>query len=297
VSGERRRAVSTPGERREPGRRGPLGLIASLVIHAVMVALFVRIVIVPYDFLTPPGRKAVPLLVERIGFLALPRSPQAQRVQPRSGGDNRPPRAAAAPAPVVAPSAVPAAIPEVPRQAAPPRDTSGAGLVVGAGGAAQGIRPSFADPRIWAPNAPVVIAPMSPKQRIDSAIAARVRALEDSLAGLPAERAPGDWTFMRGGKKYGIDQKLIHLGDYSLPTAVLALLPLNAQGNPAAYERGRRLDMMRAEIQEQAARVARDEDFRAAVKALRERKLKEQQDQQKKKTGEPTPDKPVPGLP
>jgi hypothetical protein len=265
----------------------------SLAIHLVLVALFVRIVIVPYDFLTPKGPKAAPLVVERIGFLALPRSVEPQRERPRSGGDNRSPSAVPAPAAVPAPTAVPATIPEPPKEAAPRPEPSGAGPVVGAGGATMGVRPTFTDPRIWAPNAPVVVAPMSPKQRIDSEIAERVRSLEDSLAGIPHERAPGDWTFTRGGKKYGIDQKYIHLGDFSLPTALLALLPLNVQGNPAAYENGKRNARMRADIQDQAARMARDEDFNAAVKALRARKEKERQDQ-KKKPPEPTPDRPVP---
>ena len=293
MSDNRRRALSIPGERSDQGRRGPGGLVLSLAIHLVFLALFVRIVIVPYDLLTPKGPKAAPLVVERIGFLALPRSAQPQHERPRSGGDNRPPSAVPAPAPIPAPATVPATIPEVPKQVAPPKGTSGAGPVVGAGGAVQGVRPTFTDPRIWAPNAPVIVAPMSPKQRIDSAIAERVRELEDSLAGIPHERAPGDWTFTRGGKKYGIDQKYIHLGDFSLPTALLALLPLNVQGNPAVYERDKRNAMMRADIQEQAARMARDQDFRAAVKALRDRKEKERQDQ-KKKSAEPLPDKPVP---
>ena len=128
---------------------------------------------------------------------------------------------------------------------------------------------------------------------MDSAIAAMINPIEDSLARLPRERAPGDWTVERNGKKYGIDQKYIHLGNFSLPTAVLALLPLNVQGNPTTMERERRLSTMRGEIQEQAARVARDDDFRAAVKALRERKEKERLDQ-RKKSGEATPDRPVP---
>ena len=294
MSDKRRRALSTPGERRDPARRGPGVLLVSLAIHVVLVALFVRIVIVPFDFLASPGRKAIPLPVERIGFLALPRSAQPQRATPRAGGDNRTPRAQqAVPTPIAPPPAVPSTIPEPPKQAAPPVEAGGAGPVVGQGGAAAGIRPSFADPRIWAPNAPIVVAPMSPKQRLDSAIAARVHAIEDSLAMLPVERAPGDWTVTRNGKKYGVDQKWIHLGNFSLPTAILALLPLNVQGNPAVYERDRRLATMRAEIQEQAARIARDEDFRAAVKALRERKEKERQEE-KKKPAEPAPDRPVP---
>jgi hypothetical protein len=270
-------------------------LFVSLAIHVVLLALFVRIVIVPFDFLAPRGAPPKPLLVERIGFLALPRGAVPERATPRAGGDNRPARAQPA-APIIAPPSVPAAVPAAPKAAAPPSEPGGAGAVVGRGGATEGVRPLFADPRIWAPNAPIVVAPMSPKQRLDSAIAARVHALEDSLAMLPHERAPGDWTVTRNGKKYGIDQKLIHLGDFSLPTAVLALLPLNAQGNPTTFERDRRLATMRGEIQEQAARMARDEDFRAAVKALRERKEKERQDQ-KKKAGEPAPDRPLPGTP
>ena len=291
-----RRALSTPGERPDPARRGPGVLLVSLCIHVVLLTLFVRIVIVPFDFLRPHDAPPKRLLVERIGFFALPRGAEPQRATPRSGGDNRTPRAQPAAPPIVAPPSVPAAVPAVPKAAAPPAEPGGAGPVVGQGGATQGVRPLFADPRIWAPSAPIVVAPMSPKQRLDSAIAARVHALEDSLAMLPHERAPGDWTITRNGKKYGIDQKFIHLGDFSLPTAVLALLPLNAQGNPALYERDRRLATMRGEIQEQAARALRDEDFRAAVKALRERKEKERQDQ-KKKPAEPAPDRPLPSAP
>ncbi|HLA91700.1 MAG TPA: hypothetical protein VJL28_14830 [Gemmatimonadaceae bacterium] len=296
MTGSRRRAISTPGERRDPVPRGPGGFLVSLAVHAVAIALLLRVVVLQADYLTPPGTKAQPIIVERIGFLAVPRAPTPQRETPRAGGDNRPARAAPAPTapPVVAPPAVPSGIPTAPPPAASARDTLGAGPVVGAGGVVPGVRPSFSDPRIWAPSAPVVVAPMSPQQRMDSVIAARVRAFEDSMAALPTERAPGDWTFTHRGKTYGIDRRYIHLGDFSLPTAVLALLPMNATANPVAVERERRLRTMRGEIQEQAARVARDEDFRAAVRALRERKEKERADQQKKRPAEPAPARPAP---
>src|ERR1019366_10635438 len=104
VSAIRRHAVSMPGERADLGRRGPGGLALSLAIHVVLLALFVRIIIVPYDLLTPKGTKAPPLVVERIGFLALPRSAESQRERPRSGGDNRPASALPTPAPVPAPA-------------------------------------------------------------------------------------------------------------------------------------------------------------------------------------------------
>jgi hypothetical protein len=286
-----RRAISTPGEPREPTRRSPAGIVSSVAIHVVFILLVARLVIVgPRELDRLLGTKAQPLPVERIGFLALPRSDTPPKEAPRSGGDNRPAqRAPAEPLPaLVAPSAVPSTI--VPAPSRPPQpETGGAGSVVGSGGATQGVRPSFSDPRVWAPPAPIVVAPRTPTQRMDSAIAAIVQTVEDSLARLPQERAPGDWTFRRNGKKYGIDGSLIHLGDFSLPTAILALLPLNATANPSAVERDRRLNIMRGEIQAQVARAARDDDFYRAVKALRERKEKEREEQKKTGADQPIP--------
>ena len=92
----------------------------------------------------------------------------------------------------------------------------------------------------------------------------------------PGDIAFFDQTFDRNGKKYGIDPKMIRLGDFSIPTALLALLPMNnVQANPTGIERARRLSSMRTEIMEQADRRARDDDFYAAVRALRLRKEKE----------------------
>ena len=58
------------------------------------------------------------------------------------------------------------------------------------------------------------------------------------------------------------------------------------QGNPIAYEREKRLAMMRSEILEQAAQAMNEEDFRRAVKAIRERKEKERKALEKKKKDE-----------
>jgi hypothetical protein len=265
--------------------------VSSVAIHAVLVLLLAQLVIVgPRELDELLGTKTKPLPVERIGFLALPRSDTPPKETPRSGGDNRAPQRAPAdlvPA-LVAPSAVPIGIVPAPSRA-PQAETGGTGPVVGSGGATQGVRPSFSDPRVWAPPAPIVVAPRTPTQRMDSAIVAMIQPVEDSLARLPQERAPGDWTFKRNGKKYGIDGSLIHLGDFSLPTAILALLPLNTTANPSAVERDRRLNVMRGEIQAQAARAARDDDFYRAVKALRERKEKEREDQKKAGVDQPIP--------
>ena len=121
-------------------------------------------------------------------------------------------------------------------------------------------------------------APKSPKERLDSALAARLKAHNDSLAALALTgRRPGDWTVTKKGKKYGIDQKNIYIGDITIPTAVLALLPLNVQGNPTTIERERTLNAMHGAIADQAQGVMNEEEFREAVKRIRERKERERQ--------------------
>jgi hypothetical protein len=139
----------------------------------------------------------------------------------------------------------------------------------------------------------VIIAPIVPQTRADSLrvlLAERIYALEDSLSRLYPDgaRRPGDWTFNLGGQKYGVDGNMIRLGKFSLPTAALAMLPLNVQANPVAMERARRLDVMREEIQTQAMRALRDDEFYAAVRALRERKERERREaEQGRQGGEP----------
>jgi hypothetical protein len=137
----------------------------------------------------------------------------------------------------------------------------------------------------------------APQTRADSLhdlLADKIRILNDSIAAAGPQRAPGDWTFTDSkGRKYGVDQQFIRLGKFSIPTAVLALLPLNVQANPIQLERQRTMNEMTRQIQEQAARAARDDDFKAAVRALRERKDKERREAQAKAKGEaPPPVKP-----
>ncbi len=168
--------------------------------------------------------------------------------------------------------------------------------MIGGGGPTRGVRPSYNDPRLWLPTGPVVSAPMQPTTRAESLytmLAEKIRLMNDSIAlarGNP--RAPGDWTVNLGGKKYGIDQQFIRLGKFSIPTAVLGMLPLNVQANPIAMERARVMSGMSREIQDQALRVSRDDDFRAAVRALRARKDKERREAQAKAETPPAPAKP-----
>lgn len=278
---QKRRITLLPQRRAGDPRASALAFVLQLLLIAVVVPAL--LVPVAYDFFTDDaGRAVVP---ERISFqVALPTQGPPERRPAQDGGDNRPrvddPTPAPAPAPVVAPSQVPSGVPARPSR--PATDAGGYGPLVGGGGPTEGIRPSFTDQRLWVRHSDAVVAPIVPMTRADTLrqmLERGIVAYADSMARLaPGGRAPGDWTFDVGDKKYGIDGQMIRLGDFSLPTAALAMLPLNVQANPVAVERARRLESFRQEIQTQAVRAMRDDAFYEAVRALRERKEKERRE-------------------
>jgi hypothetical protein len=92
------------------------------------------------------------------------------------------------------------------------------------------------------------------------------------------QREPGDWTVTHNGQKFGIDRKFIHIGPVSIPTAILALLPLNVTGNPSTIERERRSSEIHSDIMAQAQRRINDADVDKAIKAIRERKDRERRE-------------------
>src|SRR5207244_4085435 len=106
---------------------------------------------------------------ERISFLVLPSGPTTQ--PGRNGGDGRAVGSGRpTPAPrYVAPTRAPAVVPAAPPPAAGVPDRTGApggsGAVVGEAGPTEGMRPTFADPRLWdRPGSHVVSAPKSAKE-------------------------------------------------------------------------------------------------------------------------------------
>lgn len=254
-------------------RRPPAYLLVSIGLHLMLVAVLLRVVITPNAFLTVfSGRKSVPVPAERIGFLVLPKATGAPVIG-RSGGDNRP-ATKAAPVKLVPPTTVPNALPPI---APPTKATSdeGSGPLVGTGGPARGIRPTYTDPRLWPTPGDVVMAPKTATQRLDSVIADLIGPYNDSIAVAAGRRKPGDWTFERDGKKYGIDPQMIHLGKFSIPTALLGLLPLNVQANPILAERNKASLQLNSDIRSQAQRGMNEADFKKAVRSIRERKERE----------------------
>jgi hypothetical protein len=264
-------------------RRSGAPLAVSLTVNAVVIALFFRAVTsgVQWSELWRPGASAQ-VEPERIGFVQLPAPAPPQ--EGRDGGDGRPrsatPSRNAAPR-AAAPTTVPTTIPPVgPAQAA---EAGGSGDVVGAGGPTEGIRPSYTDPRLWTRPGAVATAPRTAKERIDSVIADRLTPVRDSIVAAQAlaagQRAPGDWTMKGPGGKWGMDQSNIHLGKVKIPNAVLALLSGNLQknlrGNPTEMANDRRLAEVRADLLQHASREMSEDEFRKAVKEIRQRKDRE----------------------
>jgi hypothetical protein len=255
-------------KKRERRIDGPL--LVSIALHIVVGAALVLVLSFPNPIrqwlIMEHGEQPT---VEHITYVA---TPSAGSATARSGGDNVPVRGKRRARPLVAPTTVPTAIPPAPVSTEPP---SGAGPVVGAGGAGEGVTPSYGDPRVWAPTGPTYYAPKTQAERLDSAISTRVFAHNDSMALYNHGRQPGDWTFEKNGQKYGMDQQKIYLGKLALPTALLALLPLNVQGNPARYQNDRMKESQRQEIYLNAQRAMDNDEFKDAVKQIRERKDRE----------------------
>lgn len=254
------------------------GLVASLALHALMLAVVAQAVRVPVSYLGGLLRQ-------------VPAAPPAERVvylEPGAGGGGAPAArepdvptsTAATPVPIRAPSTPPSVLPPVatPREPAVGAGSGGgrgAGFGPGvAGGPAEGLQPAYSDPRVWARPEPRRL-PSTVAERIDSMITADLGSVRDSIAAEAERRRAGDWTFDRNGRRYGLDERFIHLGRLTIPTALLGMLPIKAQANPIAVERDRKFSQLSREVREQANRLHTEADFREAVRMTRERKDRE----------------------
>jgi hypothetical protein len=198
---------------------------------------------------------------------------------------SRRPERAAAPAaepapPLVAPREIPTELPPLPADTAARSATRPlAGPLGGGAGPSRRALPTYSDPRVWVADPPLVYAPKTDEARLDSALAATLGRYRDSLVAntySPNKFERGDWTVERDGQKWGIDQHAIRLGRLSIPTALLGLLPLNQwNANPIAVERDRAMMSMRSDILYHAQGAMNEEQFRKAVRAIRDRKERE----------------------
>jgi hypothetical protein len=260
--------------------RSRASLFISLGIHSVVAVALVNIVF-RYDLGTRStferSERSTP---ERLRYIRVVAEPSA-------GGRATATQATSGPAATVRlrpPTRVPVGIPQRP----PGSAAAAPGVEDRAGGAgrgtdvtpATGVQPSYTDPRLWPEPGPFVPVPKTSAQRTDSAVKAAFGIFIDSMRTAEANkgRAPGDWTFKdKKGGKWGWDQAGIRLGRVTIPQAVLSLLPLNVQTNPTFNDpvTVREAAFRRGDLLYHAKRAASEDEFRRAVKRIRERKDRE----------------------
>lgn len=264
----RRVASESPNGARK--RLSPF-FLASMGVHVVVAVALMRMLILNADFSNEPKRQSESQ--ERVGFVRLS-NPNAKPTAGKAGGDGRPDRPREIH--VQAPTAIPLTIPTpAPAATVKPTEEPGTGPLIGGGGPSRGVRPSYSDGRLWTPPMPIVAPPKTVAQTIDSLIADGIAPYNDSIAAVAERRDPTDWTIEKGGYKWGIDKRAIRLGPVSIPTALLAMLPLNLQGNPTDIQRNRAYAAMHRDITWHAQQAINDADFMKAVRSIRERKERE----------------------
>jgi hypothetical protein len=273
-------------------RRDPIPLLLSIVVH-VAVAFAILNAAFHYDFskvLAPPTN--APKL-ERVTYFNLP--PQGG-VTGGADTTNAPARAKKPARGLVAPKTTPTTLPPVPVTGGQPGGVEGGRGRAAEAGVTTGIVPAEPDPRLSRDPHEFFPAPKTHAERVDSAVRASIYAYNDSVAKARAGagRAPGDWTYEgKNGQKWGIDGNKIYLGKFAIPSAVLAALPIRIQGNPGETIADRLVTTRRADLLLHAESQAHDDEFKSAVKRIRERKDKERQEKKAAETDKPaatTPD-------
>lgn len=266
-------------------------VLVSIAVHVVVIALIASITF-RYPIASLFGPKE-PLPTERIQYVKVQPQPSgapgdASPVKPKA----KPKKAEVQPQ-LIAPSVIPTELPPI----APPTitagvpggtGTGGGGNGTGTGGLGSGMQPSLPDPRIGLrPN--TLRMPLSVAQRNDSAVKAiymAYRAAEIDAASHQG-RNPKDWTFEKNGQKYGLDSSWIYLGKFKLPSAILAALPFNTGGvDGTRIIEGRNASWIQNDIYSHSQGMTED-DFRAAVRRIRERvdREKKEADDAKKNSG------------
>lgn len=258
-------------------RRTTGSLAVAIAIHVVAIAMLVQIA-----FRYPLGQLmglSETDVQERVQYVSLP----AQPTENSGGGPAVTQARSAAPAALQAPRVTPSAIPILaPKEpvAAQAAGGSGMGFGVSGSGLATGMVPRQPDSRIALIAGPIARAPRTVAQDVDSIVSLAIGIVRDSIAIASGIRKPGDWSFKgKNGQTWGWDQSGIRLGKFTIPQALLALLPLNAS-SPTSPIEARSAGFIRRDVAENGQRAISEDEFRASVKRIRERKERERRQKQ-----------------
>jgi hypothetical protein len=275
--------------------RSRTSLAVSLGIHLAATVALLNIVFrypIGRSIEDQPGRVAP----EQLRYVRVAPAPSAggsaQAMQPAQG----PVATRRLRAPAGVPVGIPQPLPSAQVVAPGVEDRSGGAGRAGDVTPGTGVQPAYTDPRLWPQPGPFTPLPKTMAERTDSAVKAAFGIFLDSMRVAEANRgrAPGDWTFKdKNGRRWGWDTSGIRLGKVTIPQAVLALLPLNVQANPTFNDpvTRREAGFRMGDIAYHANRAVSDDEFRRAVKRIRERKDRERAAERgtKANDGEPQP--------
>ena len=285
-------------------RTTPSTVFAAIAVHVLVIVLLVRLVTLGHGLHDWFGlRPSADSLQERVTYVE-PQKPEPKPPEPKPEPKPVAKAVQAQPTAPVVPSA-----PSLPRETAVDPalvaagrsggDSSSTGLgkprPFGIDPALVGLAPVNADPRVWAPGVGGINLPRSNQQMLDSAIGWAIASAADSLDSIArlydANRQPAEWVKrMKNGEKWGWDKTGLRLGKYTVPNALLALLPASAQrgmqSNPIEAASSRSILMAREDINRFASQAMGEADFRKALKEMRVRKDREYEARSKARAAE-----------
>jgi hypothetical protein len=294
--------VRRPLDLNFPRQRGwpRVALVVSIIVHGLL-------------FLSPVESRPPDLVTREPTLIAVP--PATDRGTPEAmifvtPGERTAPRSDVRPREVTGrgtlqnarpPEAGPAVVvpPEAPVQ---PADT-GRTTVPGKRGFAT-VGPAYGDGLLWVRPVPVSPADVARNlerthfEQVDSAVTVIMQAFLDSLdheRGAELARIP-NWTTTLSGKKFGVDSRYIYLAGLKIPAAVLALLPL-PEGNIDQTRAYNHLMDLRADIEQAARRADNMDEFKRAIRELRERKQRERDFERAQRETPPPPPPENPATP
>jgi hypothetical protein len=174
--------------------------------------------------------------------------------------------------------------PAPPRPLAERTERAAAPIPTRARGRIGRLGPGLGEGKLWVEPLPLpprqlaaVLTRKDARELADSFVTAVVQAYLDSIAHDPdaAMLRPPAWVANVGGTKFGIDASNIYVAGLKIPTALLALLPLPGAGNQRPIDHD--LEGMAYDLRVAGARARNLDDFRRAVRELRQKKEEERE--------------------
>lgn len=263
-----------------------------MLVHLVVAIVLVRTISVNTAFRRYLGLDSAPTVQEQVTFVESSTRELPSVVERPQDPGIVAERAAASRGPELAPPSAPVA---APLRFVEAGDTVGGRVLSPEGAATYGLKPG-GDPRLWTPadveslqralRSAALYGGVPGARELDSVITFTLLAAKDSLDSLNVLRSWGpttaSWTKQdANGGTWGMDASGIRLGKVTIPSALLALLPMGVQqsmsGNPINADRARRLAYAQSDIARFRESGPGNDMFKTLVDELRERRDRERE--------------------